>query len=78
MAREHHGTDHKNTGRFMTCLCCLRREEDDDKSPAEAAKEAIEPLFNWSAPLMDDFRLQLEKLIVLDVLMRNTDRGAFL
>lgn len=29
----------------------------------------------WSVELMDDFRLEMEKLVILDYLMRNTDRG---
>lgn len=31
--------------------------------------------FRWTAQLKADFRLELEKLIMLDWLMRNTDRG---
>jgi hypothetical protein len=43
---------------------------------AEDTLEGIEPeLFQWTPELMDDFRLELEKLVILDMLMRNTDRG---
>ncbi|KDN40610.1 hypothetical protein K437DRAFT_258600 [Tilletiaria anomala UBC 951] len=31
--------------------------------------------FHWTTELMESFRLELEKLVVLDYLMRNTDRG---
>lgn len=31
--------------------------------------------FHWTSRRMEQFRLQLEKLVVLDYLMRNTDRG---
>lgn len=31
--------------------------------------------FTWNARTMSEFRLELEKLVVLDFLMRNTDRG---
>ncbi len=31
--------------------------------------------FSWTPKLMEQFRLQLERLVVLDFLMRNTDRG---
>ena len=31
--------------------------------------------FSWTQRTWDDFRLELEKLIILDYLMRNTDRG---
>ena len=58
-------------------------EEEDDttyaQSPrlsAEDTLEGTEPQpFQWTQELMDDFRLELEKLVILDVLMRNTDRG---
>lgn len=42
----------------------------DSKSP-QAEK------FRWTSELMLDFREQLEKLIILDFLMRNTDRGEY-
>lgn len=59
-------------------------EEDEDdtgygRSPrlsAEVTLDGTEPEpFHWTPELMDGFRLELEKLVILDVLMRNTDRG---
>ncbi|KAG8835311.1 phosphatidyl inositol kinase [Serendipita sp. 399] len=32
--------------------------------------------FYWSLALQQDFRLELEKLVILDYIIRNTDRGA--
>lgn len=34
------------------------------------------PVFEWSEPVLEQFRFELEKLVVLDYLIRNTDRGA--
>lgn len=31
--------------------------------------------FHWNAQTLQTFRLKLEKLIILDYIMRNTDRG---
>lgn len=33
--------------------------------------------FHWTSALQDSFREELEKLVILDYLMRNTDVGVF-
>lgn len=43
-----------------------------DRSDTESDQDDVQI---WTPAVMDDFRLQLEKLIVLDFCMRNTDRG---
>ncbi|PWN48692.1 hypothetical protein IE53DRAFT_318897, partial [Violaceomyces palustris] len=40
-----------------------------------AASEDPLSNFSWTPALMSSFRLELERLVVLDYLMRNTDRG---
>ncbi|ANB13475.1 1-phosphatidylinositol 4-kinase LSB6 [Sugiyamaella lignohabitans] len=40
----------------------------DGSTPPETA-------FKWSAAVLQQFRLELEKLVILDYIMRNTDRG---
>ncbi|KAJ6126933.1 hypothetical protein N7523_002545 [Penicillium sp. IBT 18751x] len=37
--------------------------------------ESRERRFNWTENLMQSFREELEKLVILDYIMRNTDRG---
>ncbi|WFD36454.1 1-phosphatidylinositol 4-kinase [Malassezia cuniculi] len=52
-------------------------------SAAEEHEETCEDLvapvsddeFSWTERTWDEFRLELEKLVILDYLMRNTDRG---
>ena len=43
--------------------------------PGEASHIDPAPTFYWTPKRMHLFRLELEKLVVLDFLMRNTDRG---
>lgn len=58
------------------CLCGTAEAEADDESDAEDEGDASEERpFNWTQELMDSFRLELEKLVILDYLIRNTDRG---
>ncbi|KYK59189.1 phosphatidylinositol 4-kinase [Drechmeria coniospora] len=53
--------------------------EDPDLSENEQASPADEPVgpprFSWTEPLKQAFREELEKLVILDYIMRNTDRG---
>jgi phosphatidylinositol 4-kinase type 2 len=51
--------------------------EDEVDEGETAGVDGIEghQRFRWTAQLKADFRLELEKLIMLDWLMRNTDRG---
>lgn len=46
--------------------------EDDEETTAE---EASHRRVFWTEPLQQSFREELEKLVVLDYIMRNTDRG---
>ncbi|EIN11984.1 hypothetical protein PUNSTDRAFT_83863 [Punctularia strigosozonata HHB-11173 SS5] len=52
-------------------------EADDDRVLYDATEEAnVNRPFYWSESLQQSFREELEKLVILDYLMRNTDRGA--
>lgn len=50
-------------------------EEEEERVDEERAQAEKSYRFQWTDALMLDFRQQLEKLVVLDYLMRNTDRG---
>lgn len=50
-------------------------EEDDSRPQSAAASERPRSSVFWSEPLQQSFREQLEKLVILDYIMRNTDRG---
>ncbi|KAH9814811.1 phosphatidylinositol 3 and 4-kinase-domain-containing protein [Melampsora americana] len=67
-------------------LLCGQRSDamdsDDDDSDSGEVDEAdkCSPVSHssnwcWTQELMDDFRHEMEKLVILDYLMRNTDRG---
>ncbi|KAG6002997.1 hypothetical protein E4U21_002472 [Claviceps maximensis] len=53
--------------------------EDGDSSDDEASQAAEDttgpPRFVWTEPIKQSFREELEKLVILDYIMRNTDRG---
>lgn len=54
---------------------------DDEEESRTESRSALqeddnqEPRFTWTEPVMQSFREELEKLVVLDYIMRNTDRG---
>lgn len=50
-------------------------EDDDGGESAPEAPEAQRRRTFWSDALQQSFREQLEKLVILDYIMRNTDRG---
>jgi phosphatidylinositol 4-kinase type 2 len=50
-------------------------DDEDDGSPAETAEELRRRRFFWTDALQASFREELEKLVILDYIMRNTDRG---
>ncbi|KAJ5616735.1 hypothetical protein N7537_001849 [Penicillium hordei] len=54
-------------------------EDDEDPgyvpSPAGSRDESAERRFYWTENLKQSFREELEKLVILDYIMRNTDRG---
>ncbi|KAJ5923698.1 hypothetical protein N7454_008943 [Penicillium verhagenii] len=54
-------------------------DEDDDEAgqipTPNPRDESAERRFNWTENLKQSFREELEKLVILDYIMRNTDRG---
>lgn len=50
-------------------------EDEDDDSRATTADESQRRRAFWTDALQQSFREQLEKLVILDYIMRNTDRG---
>ncbi|KAJ5129762.1 uncharacterized protein N7515_005801 [Penicillium bovifimosum] len=54
-------------------------EDDEDPgyvpSPSRSQDEGAERRFYWTENLKQSFREELEKLVILDYIMRNTDRG---
>ena len=52
-------------------------DEDDgpERSRSTTRDEPDQPKFRWTEALQQSFREELEKLVVLDYIMRNTDRG---
>lgn len=75
----------KSTGRTRSSLilncfpCCGSSPIDDSPDDAapipESPPEASSPEFEWTPEMVESFQLELEKLVVLDYLIRNTDRG---
>jgi hypothetical protein len=57
-----------------TCRPSSSAADDDDEGETTAPLEGRER-FVWTDALQQSFREQLEKLVVLDYIMRNTDRG---
>lgn len=75
----------------LRCLCGRAEAEEDDPAsddedgwgwggedggavPRGVRREGGQP-FKWTEDMMTSFREELEKLVVLDYLIRNTDRG---
>lgn len=50
-------------------------DEEDDVSPGAANQPLRQRREFWTESLQQSFREQLEKLVILDYIMRNTDRG---
>ncbi|KAG8883072.1 phosphatidyl inositol kinase [Tulasnella sp. 332] len=50
-------------------------EEDEDGDDPHEAENDQPGTFHWTPAIQNEFREELEKLIILDYLMRNTDRG---
>ena len=62
------------------CRASLLNSDDDDESSAPATRPSSSDdisrhRFHWSDALQQSFREELEKLVILDYIMRNTDRG---
>ncbi|KAI0645541.1 phosphatidylinositol 3 and 4-kinase-domain-containing protein [Trametes meyenii] len=51
-------------------------DQDDDRIMYDASEDRSGQPFHWTPALQDSFREELEKLVILDYLMLNTDRGA--
>ncbi|KAI0821620.1 phosphatidylinositol 3 and 4-kinase-domain-containing protein [Trametes gibbosa] len=51
-------------------------EENEDRILYDASEDRSGHPFYWTPALQDNFREELEKLVILDYLMLNTDRGA--
>lgn len=47
----------------------------DDELPENADDDGSPPRFTWTEQIKQSFREELEKLVILDYIMRNTDRG---
>ncbi|EQL01975.1 phosphatidylinositol 4-kinase [Ophiocordyceps sinensis CO18] len=50
-------------------------DSSDDESQTPRDGPSSPPRFVWTEPLKQSFREELEKLVILDYIMRNTDRG---
>ncbi|KAL7276503.1 Phosphatidylinositol 4-kinase LSB6 [Rhizina undulata] len=50
-------------------------DESDDEEAATASRDDPNRKFVWTEQLKQNFREELEKLVILDYIMRNTDRG---
>ncbi|CCA67572.1 related to LSB6-LAs17 Binding protein [Serendipita indica DSM 11827] len=74
------------TKRLMSALSlvCGKTGEEEDLTDEEVEDEQARTMyempestdFYWSLALQQDFRLELEKLVILDYIIRNTDRGS--
>jgi len=72
---------HRNRRKRWTTQCrpSSRTASEDFESDDERDSEGQRPLgpdnFMWTESLKQSFREELEKLVILDYIMRNTDRG---
>ena len=89
--REHPWPDHGNTDfradleykkkrrPLANCLPNGGISEDEDTEPQlmspPVPEENAQKRFHWSSTIKQAFREELEKLVILDYIMRNTDRG---
>ncbi|KAJ9614240.1 Phosphatidylinositol 4-kinase LSB6 [Cladophialophora chaetospira] len=71
--------EHKRKRRpLRNCLPGGRGSDDEDEeAPRVVSPPPIEdtPKFRWTPVIRQAFREELEKLVILDYIMRNTDRG---
>ncbi|KAI9746201.1 MAG: phosphatidyl inositol kinase [Claussenomyces sp. TS43310] len=58
-----------------TCRSGEERSDDEDDDGAASTEDSQAQRFVWTAALQQSFREELEKLVILDYIMRNTDRG---
>ncbi|KAK5944503.1 Phosphatidylinositol 4-kinase LSB6 [Knufia obscura] len=69
--------DKKKRRPLANCLPGVPLSDDEDDTPrtASPAPQENTPRFAWTPTLKQAFREELEKLVILDYIMRNTDRG---
>ena len=70
--------EHKRKRRPLTnCIPGGRGSEDEEEAPRVVSPPPAEdtPKFRWTPAIRQAFREELEKLVILDYIMRNTDRG---
>lgn len=62
---------------LANCMPGVALSEDEEDGSRTATPPPVEdiPKFAWTSTLKQAFREQLEKLVILDYIMRNTDRG---
>jgi phosphatidylinositol 4-kinase type 2 len=61
---------------FANCIPGGQMSDDEDAAPQIQSPSLSEPhRFAWTPKLKQSFREELEKLVILDYIMRNTDRG---
>ncbi|OLL24256.1 Phosphatidylinositol 4-kinase lsb6, partial [Neolecta irregularis DAH-3] len=65
---------HKKKSWVSTCRAGDDDSDDDDTGYSRKPSESV-PRFTWTDTLQQNFREELEKLVILDYIMRNTDRG---
>ena len=69
--------EHKSKRRpFANCMPGGNVSDDEDTVPRLSSPAPSAPQrFQWTSKLKQNFREELEKLVILDYIMRNTDRG---
>jgi phosphatidylinositol 4-kinase type 2 len=65
----------KNKPWSETCRPNSSAADDEDEEEGTALPEEGQKRFAWTEALQQSFREELEKLVILDYIMRNTDRG---
>jgi phosphatidylinositol 4-kinase type 2 len=71
------GSGRQSKGWRDTCRPGSRGDDeyDDEGINPENLQGGANPRFTWTDALQQSFREELEKLVILDYIMRNTDRG---
>ena len=71
--------EHKRKRRpLANCMPTAQQSDDEDEGPVQLPspmEETPPKKFQWTSTIKQAFREQLEKLVILDYIMRNTDRG---
>jgi hypothetical protein len=69
--------EHKRKRRPLANCIPGTHSDDEEEIPRVATPQPQErtPKFHWTPTLKQAFREELEKLVILDYIMRNTDRG---